>query len=102
MGNDPAAVIFGVLVALLGFALMLVGIGTFGLQVFAFLVDGNWHPCSVRDALAFLLARQYPWLDYPGTMLGIHKILSWLPFPITSVAVAIMIMLFGAAIRDAR
>lgn len=81
----------GTIWAILGAVLWLGAASTLAYQVYVFLSLGVWPPLN-----ALLLLRLadgssvHAWATEPGSWIGVHVILSWLPLSLTLVALALV------------
>ncbi|MER8529583.1 hypothetical protein [Mesorhizobium sp. M1272] len=65
---------------IVGFILVLAGIGVLGVQTYWYLQSGMWTPLSLIDVgQMYLTAEKAPWVFFPQSWLGVYKILAWIP-----------------------
>jgi hypothetical protein len=67
---------------LVGAAMLLCGIGLFGVQIYWFLQSGQWTPLSIIDSAQMLVEpTKWPWVFAPQSWMGFHAVLDWLSLP---------------------
>lgn len=80
-----------------GFLLVLAGVTILGIQTFAFLMHGEWHPFTAMNLIQLAYSNtsgRWPsWVIEPDTWIGVHAVLSWLPASLSLIIVGFVLVI---------
>ncbi|MFC0246401.1 hypothetical protein ACFOLL_04360 [Falsochrobactrum ovis] len=77
-------------VGLLALAFFLCGLGVLGFQIFEYLKTGIWSGFSLLNLLSLFV--DDPWIYYPQSWFGVHKILAFIPSSATMFVIGYFIL----------